>query len=502
MRASSSMTTKNLRKRKINAHSEIFFPSSSTSKSKTNINFHSSFNSRNKHQNKSQIQLKYKSDGFNSTRNSDLLLKQKLLTPKNRINLNISAQNEIPKIFDNNSIYKSIMSKLENLMTEYKQDMMKLYYILTYIENFIITIIEDEESNKEKSNEKKIIQKSLSAFSKGKTIKYNLEYKDRNKENKENKNNSPQNNNLINISNNLIDCEPTEADSVILKRKINKLIIKINEMESKFKIEKLKYLFCIGEYQKKVAELEKKLNMNSIDNMPKDELKKFLCYPHYVKFDVKEEINPKSIPMYNLRKNKCYSSVHDNRINKKILLGKSENIINSSDSDIKKNKENINNINSFDFLNDKIININNNDKTDLYNIEEENIIEKDKQINYEEVKRLIELGNIKFGTKSQSMDIFLGKNKNYFISHPKINYIKNLNDGSKIASWKLENQINSLPKQISKLKMLSKSQKNQMVVFPSFLNETIVNLEKLRTNKNFRSIENKFEETFKLKIKN
>ena len=106
MRASSSMTTKNLRKRKINAHSEIFFPSSSTSKSKTNINFHSSFNSRNKQQNKSQIQLKYKSDGFNSTRNSNLLLKQKLLTPKNRINLNISAQNEIPKIFDNNSIYK------------------------------------------------------------------------------------------------------------------------------------------------------------------------------------------------------------------------------------------------------------------------------------------------------------------------------------------------------------------------------------------------------------
>ena len=71
-----------------------------------------------------------------------------------------------------------------------------------------------------------------------------------------------------------------------------------------------------------------------------------------------------------------------------------------------------------------------------------------------------------------------------------------------MASWKLENQINSLPKQISKLKILSKSQKNQIVVFPSFLNETMVNLEKLRTNKNFRSIENKFEETFKIKIKN
>ena len=43
--------------------------------------------------------------------------------------------------------------------------------------------------------------------------------------------------------------------------------------------------------------------------------------------------------------------------------------------------------------------------------------------------------------------------------------------------------------------------KNAMIVFPSSFNETMANLEKLRTNKNFRSIENKFEEILKIKHK-
>ena len=496
MRASSSMAIKiNIRKRKIKPSLEKYFPSSTKSKSRTHINLQKSQISAKKYQNKSHIQLLNKPSGFISKRNINSLFKQKFLTPTNGINLNISDQNKIPKIFDNSSIYHSIISKIENLMINYKLDSMKLYYMLSNIENFINTIIEDEESNRENINEIKTLQKSHSAYAKGKLNKYSLESKDKIKENR---NNSPISNNLINLSNNIVEYEQTETDAIIYKRKVNKLIIKINEMENKFKIEKLKYLFCIGEYQKKVTELEKKLNMNSIGNMPKDELKKFLCYPHYVKFDVNVDINPKSIPMFNLRKNKCHSSMHDNRINKKLLLAKSENGVIPLDSN--------NNINSFDLLNDKTINNNNNEKMDLHNIEEENTKNKDKELpfnyDYDEVKKLIELGKVKFDSKSQKMDIFLGKDKNFFVSHPKINYIKSLNDGSKIASWKLENQINSLPKQISKLKTLSKSQKNQVVVFPSFLNETMVNLEKLRTYKNFRSIEHKFEETFKIKIKN
>ena len=370
-------------------------------------------------------------------------------------------------------------------MKNYKQDIIKLYYILSNIENFI-NVINQEDELVMKYYKSSFFDKSLSSKEKGPVIKYNLESID---ESKENKLISPINiNNKINNSNNnILEGEQSESEIVIYKRKLNKLIIKINEMENKFKIEKLKYLFCIGEYQKKLAKLEKKLNLDSIDKMPKNELKKFLCYPHYVKFDAKVDINPKSVPMHNIRKNKCHSSMHENRRNKTFSLSKSDSGINI----IKDN-----NMNAFNLINE-IKDTDDNTKIDLNDIEEEKVFEKGK-INIDEIKNIIELGKINFDSKSQGMDTFLGKNKNYFLSHPKLNYIKSLNEGSKIAAWKLENQINSLPKQLSKLKMLSKSHKNAIVVFPSFLNETIINLEKLRTNKNFRSIENKFEENFRI----
>ena len=516
MMSSSSIANKmTFRKRKINSALDNLYPSSTNYKSNSNIILLNSQKFPKKQKNKSQIQLKYNSFGFDSMKNTSFSCRQKLLTPQKRINLkNSSTQNDIPKLFDINSIYNSIISKIENLINNYKKDMMKLYYVLTNIENFINSISQEDELLSQEKN----VQKSFSANPHGNLYKYNLESIDE----KDNKHNSPKNSNNINLSNNnLLEGEQPESDAIIYKRKINKLIIKINEMENKFKIEKLKYLFCIGEYQKKINELEKKLNMNSIDKMPKKELKKFLCYPHYVKFDVNEDINPKSVPMFNIvrKKKKCYSSIHDNRVNKRNLLSKSDNDNgNSFDFDSKgnnKDKDN-NNIAPLDLLNEfKKNNIHsnkhshnhnsniNNAKIDLNDIEEENLFfDKEKDINFEEVKNTIELGKLKFDSKIQTMDRFFGKSKNFFVSHPKLNYIKSLNDGNKMASWKLENQINSLPKQISKLKILSKSQKNQIVVFPSFLNETMVNLEKLRTNKNFRSIENKFEETFKIKIKN
>ena len=117
-----------------------------------------------------------------------------------------------------------------------------------------------------------------------------------------------------------------------------------------------------------------------------------------------------------------------------------------------------------------------------------------------EVKETIKLGKKNFEMQIPIVDKFFGKKKSFFISHPRLNYVKVGKDGNQLTSWKLDNQLKSLPQQISKLK-ISKSQKNAMIVFPSSFNETMVNLEKLRTNKNFRSIENKFEETFKIKHK-
>ena len=375
-------------------------------------------------------------------------------------------------------------------MIKYKQDLKKLYFILSNIEKFINIINKGKDLDIKMNTMKNNFQISFIINDENIDINNNNEITSINSKNKKNISN-----------NNLVEGDKMESDINIYKRKIQKLSTKINDIENKFKIEKLKYLFCIGEYQKKLTDLEKKLNMDSIDKMPKDELKQFLCYPHYIKFNVKEDINPKSVPMFKTVKKKCQSSTHDNRINKK-NLSKSDIEANNFDNDLKYKD---NNKNLFDLLSDIKID-NNNEETYLNDIEEENIIEKEKEKekekNVEQVKNLIELGKINFDSKTQFLDKLFGNDKNYFISHPKLNYIKNLNNGNKMATWKLENQINSLPKQLSKLKILSKTQKKALVVFPSFINETIVNLEKLRTNKNFRSIENKFEETFKIKIKN
>ena len=119
----------------------------------------------------------------------------------------------------------------------------------------------------------------------------------------------------------------------------------------------------------------------------------------------------------------------------------------------------------------------------------------------DDVKETIKLGKQEYDTQTPIVDKFFGKKKSFFVSHPKLNYIRVGNDGNKLTSWKIDNQLNNFPQQISKLKM-SKSQKNAMIVFPSSFNETMVNLEKLRTNKNFQSIENKFEETLKMNKKN
>ena len=234
-------------------------------------------------------------------------------------------------------------------------------------------------------------------------------------------------------------------------------------MEYKFKVNELNYFFCIGDYQKKINDLEKKLNMKKINKIPKNELKEFICYPHYMKFDVKEDINPKSIPMFNARKNK----------NKTIILNNKE-----------KNNE------FFDY------NIENLEK--IYN--NKNIIRLWKGLELNEVKNTIELGKKKYSEQIPIADKFFGREKSFFISHPKLNYIKIGKNGNQLTSWKIDNQLNNFPKQISKLK-ISKSQKNAIIVFPSSFNETIVNLEKLKTNKNFQNIEYKFEESLKMNKK-
>lgn len=116
----------------------------------------------------------------------------------------------------------------------------------------------------------------------------------------------------------------------------------------------------------------------------------------------------------------------------------------------------------------------------------------------QKTRETIECGKKKFDQQNYLIKNYFDKKKHYFISHPKINYLKYGSDGLNLKTWKISDILETFPKSIQKYKFSSKSQKDALTVFPSSLSETVVNLEKLRVNKNFRSIEIKFEENRKI----
>ena len=255
-------------------------------------------------------------------------------------------------------------------------------------------------------------------------------------------------------------------------RKIKYLRQKMTDLENKFKIEELNYLFCIGEQQKKISELENRLNLTTIENMPKEELKKIQCFPNYLKFDINEET-----PNHKIMKPKCRSSIHRRKIPKKEFFDQSKDTN-------KKENENID-----DEKNEGKGNISANNLLKNFKENEENL---------KKAKEIIEIGKKVFNNQNSSIQQFFNQKKHFFISHPKLNYIKYGSEGFHMKTWKINDMMENMPKQLSKFKLSSKSQKNAIVIFPSSLNQTVVNLEKLRVSKNFRSIEVKFEESRKL----
>ena len=387
-----------------------------------------------------------------------------ILSRNRQNNKDFSIQKGFSSLFDSSKIKNSIISKIDHLMSIYKYNNIKLYYSFIKIENLINRLLKKSELD---------TQKSLSS--------YNNKNQDK-----------------LNISNNEnIDGENQEQEINLLNKKINKLMQKQNEIENKFKFERLSYLFCIGENQKEIRELHDKLKMLTINKMPKNELKKVVCFPNYAKFDITDEINPKSIPMFSsnekktqtpkiIQRNKSKKSTHDNNDFNQLFK-----------TELRRYKHNISfSINESNKKDDN----NKNDTLDYEKEEEERKIS-GKQNKLKNIDDTIELGKKYFDEHIPYIDRFFQKKKNYFLSHPKLNYIKDINSGNNIIRWKLGNQINSLPQQIAKLKTVSKSKKNTIVVFPSFLNETLLNIEKLKNNKNFRSIDNKFEDIYKIKLK-
>ena len=104
--------------------------------------------------------------------------------------------------------------------------------------------------------------------------------------------------------------------------------------------------------------------------------------------------------------------------------------------------------------------------------------------------------NKELNEKKLKENELIDKRRKYYISHPKLKYIKNdLN----MKSWKTNELLDSFPKELLKHKFISKSQRNNLIVFPSSLNQIITNLEKLRIHNNYKKLENDFKEKMKFK---
>ena len=411
-------------------------------------------NSKLKHSNSQKIFNRYKNNSSHTLeiKSVDMEKTNNILSSNSNHSFkDISIQKGFSKLFDNNKIYSSIISKIEHLKNLNKYNKIKLYYILIKIEKFINNFFQNNDSDNTK--------------------------------------NSLKNNNKLNKENFVKKNQESEIN--ILKTKIEKLQQKITEIENKFIIERLNYLICIGENQNEIAELNKIIKMQTIDKMPKSELNKVICFPQYSKFDVTDDINPKSIPMY-------LSSINKKTKTPKSLkrddsqMSQDNSIFNKLfQTEIKKIKHSFSS--SYDNSNKK--EDNNRNEPICYEIDGE--IQKE---NENGIKEIIELGQKYFNENFHSTSNLFKNSKNYFLAHPKLNYIKNISSRNNIIRFKLGNQINSLSKQIINLKTIFNSQKNSFNVFPSFLKETLVNIEKLKTNKNFRSIDNKFEKINKIKI--
>ena len=123
-----------------------------------------------------------------------------------------------------------------------------------------------------------------------------------------------------------------------------------------------------------------------------------------------------------------------------------------------------------DFL--KINNINNlENEEDL--AENNNSSLRTKKFSSRPQKDYLNLKNIKEYTPENIMN----KEKKYFISHPNLTLAGLDNNRNKFTS--------GLPNKIFSFKFSKNLEKNAFFIFPSTLNETLVNLEKLRINRNY-----------------
>lgn len=448
---------------------------------------------------------------------------------------------KIPKIDFNKKeinpmdIYEEIKSNIENLISNYNNETILLNLILKEILNATIIIINDFVDNK-KIDDLNIIDNKLLSELKS----------DSNGQNDQSNNNSELDINskivfllkIQKLNNKIKKCqEELEFFRSIInanrKPKYGKDLVeffkkKMLEMKEKNQEKEYEYLFCIEELKAKINALEEEIQKKEKDNLPIDTIKLMRCFPNSHHYDLKENINPKSIPLYQqfhkdkivekfLKKDfKSTNNLMNSTKNKKILLNNNSTsnrtklILSNPDSDKSranlkyisfgqqkdmekdKDKDKEKDLNSYNVLNyNRSINRYNfyiHDKDTFFNhspirkrkpklnIDVKN--DNKSNINLNEPNghnRIIEMLNYHPKT-------ILDNNKEYFLSHPTLNIAG--------VVKKKESKYVGLPKKLLRLKVHKNLEKNMQITFPSSLNETLVNLEKLKKFRNIVVIEN------------
>ena len=298
------------------------------------------------------------------------------------------------------------------------------------------------------------------------------------------------------------------SDGVLNQNKNNNfykfILKKIKEMKIKSKNDEFKYLLYIQNQKKKIIDLEKQLKIKQNENLPKDILKSIRCFPNFVQYNFKEDINLKSIPLFqmlNKKNNKSKSSKINNSVsyrNKSLI-----NEINNSCSEKKKyglKEISMNNklksyIKGIEKKKNQVLNIKNikNNTTTIirnrnygkglsldHSSDSDNFKTKFLTLNPGEnlltensAEKQILDNNILKEVKEFNPKTIIDNKKKFFIAHPTLN----------IAGIQKEKEqaFSGLPRNL--LKLNSGNFNGNKIIFPSSLNETMVNLEKLRSNR-------------------
>ena len=193
-------------------------------------------------------------------------------------------------------IYKYITKTLENFIeknySNFKLVNNSLKAIYSHIKIYLSSLNKKwkEKNNKDNDNQNLLYDFKISDLNQQiKDLKYEIELLNSNETNR------------------LDDGSP-------LKFKIYNYLKKKNlKLENKTKLDEFKYLLCIKEQQKKINELENKLKLKILANSK--EVKESKCFPTISQFDLKEHINPKTIPLtQTILKNSKTSKRNDSKI--------------------------------------------------------------------------------------------------------------------------------------------------------------------------------------------